>query len=359
MSQNDCCICFVSLNEAGGPVRLLCGHTRFHLKCIKKLYRTNKNKFTEFFEPLYPECPLCRYRFRARDLPGYRGPREASIGVLTPLQRSMIAQPAHASMPSGSRPVRLSRTLQVVERTGVQTALDRLIAQREALLRRAAENNPVRLENPPPPPRRPIELIEISSSSSASSKHSAIKFNSPSPPQFRAFSQEDPLRPPTPNYSTPLPPSPVPSRRPSTDTQRSRSPLSPAASQNVALASQPESNPVRLELQDVNMQIGIMRGQLERIAEQSEPCSAPIDHDADDSGEEEEEEEADLKEDQPVTIEGHHGKGRNISYMVRWSSGRVTVNRCREVEQICMPLLKLYRAFLNRKHVANHRNRKK
>lgn len=359
MSQDNCCICLTSLTEGGDSVRLLCGHDSFHLRCIRQLYRANKNKYSEFFEPLYPECPLCRYRFHARDLPGYRGVKEptASPSVLTPLQRRMIAEPAHSALPSGSRPVRLSRNLQLVERGERESALDRLMAQREALLRRASERILVRLEeNPYTSARQPIELIEISSSSSISSKRSAIRFRTPSPPLYKPLSQDDPFRLPTPNYSVQLPPSPTQSRRPSSDTQRSRSPVSPLASQNEPTASQSSSSSVRFEIQDVNMQISIIRSQLERIGERTEPSTAPIDY-ADDSGGEEEEVETEI--DRPVKIEGHSGKGRNISYIVRWNSGRATLNRCSEVERQAMPLLELYRASLNRMYVAKHRDKKK
>lgn len=175
-----------------------------------------------------------------------------------------------------TRPVRLARSAILVRRNEVLRTIDQLMAQRERLLER--QRNQTGQAQPGPsnsgagtsgtainPPRRRVMLA--SSSSSSSSQATPPRFEPPSPPLFRLPSQPDPLIPP-PTYSVPEPPSPV--------ARRSRSPVlqGTQASQGSPVLQGPPVLQHVQELQDVDMQLGIIRSQMEASEEPVAPRSA-------------------------------------------------------------------------------------
>lgn len=362
----SCPICLNSLNSRGGPHKLPCGHG-LHKKCIKNLYSENKFRYDEeTMEKFRPECPLCRRRIHKEDLPDYR---PKTLENLRPHELKWVNTPAYAAIPYTQKKVRLSRTRQLLQKQERAKALEKLIQQRSLLQKRIAtqlEESPVRAEG------SPVRLEKSPSSSQASklsSQHGVV---------FGPSDLEDGFLPrnAAPRYSIPDPPSPlhpiIHSRL--TQRDRSRSPASsmssgrlqigglsqeeaqecsPSSSKNVSnLTSSLEAS--NLELQDLDMYINIIQSQIEFMETPRRHESSPTF--SEDSSDDEVDDDDD---DEPEEVEGHVGKGRNARYVIRWKSGQKTLNRTKEVEELANDLLKKYRAFLNRKYVAEHRANKK
>lgn len=349
MSQ-DCIICLCTLGSSAW--KLPCGHI-FHKGCLRTLYKSTKNCYTEdTFEELVPSCPICRRRIRRRHLPDVRIHPEAAARRFDQHQR-VISEPAFAQMSLDERPLRLARAIIVVERAERQRALDELIAQRERLNRQRAQDS----ESRPQP--------STSSGFTASGN-------------FRAHLEPDSSSSSGPSQSSPS--RGLPSAlnlistncSPSHHSRRSRSPISvidltkdsqspvktpPLPSRKLHEAQQQLQ---RLtisssdDIQDLNMRIHIISDQLSQMPSRNVifEVDSPPRHDENDS---------DIEDDdlEPTVILGTWGRGRHMRYRIGWSDGSVTINPTREVELLGTPLLESYRRELRRQATARTRERQR
>lgn len=330
-AYEQCSVCLLDLDSDRWTIP--CKH-KFHLKCIKRVYRATKGGFLDG-HPLAPSCPLCRSRIHARDLKQKNGEKRRASSSITPQNlEQIIDEPSFVATPSELRPVRLARSIVILESEERRRALDILIERRAQLLHR---------DTPSEPTRRPRVIVESSPEPSQttsqqvaeliSSQGSIPCFENPSPPSFL---------PPSPRSRLPLPTySEISRRTPSpvllTNTQRSRTPNSQVLQQVNS-----QTNRTSQELGEVQREINVIHEQLFQIAEfplnqGSSDFPINIDDESDIS-----EDEADLELD-PKAIVGIWGRGRNTHYRILWSDGSTTLNKTREVELVAPEILVAYR----------------
>lgn len=145
---------------------------------------------------------------------------------------------------------------------------------------------------------------------------------------------------------------------------RSRSPISPIASQANAIVLYEPAGPLTLhspslELQVLQMHIGIQRNILETIERLPDRVQSPEEIVISDN-----ESDADVDEYQgiqtyPLRVVTHIGKGRHIRYQVIWSDNRETLHKKQELSEKWKWIYEEYQAKLNRDRVAKSRAKKK
>lgn len=296
--DNQCVICLEVL-EATNEWTLPCNH-QFHKKCIVKLYRSTKSKYIEeTFEPLTPECPLCRARIRLHHLPGdLIRPVTADLGPILEDE-------------DGRRPQRLSRSLELTDRQRVQRAIDDLVDQR----RRAQERRLSR------PLSQPLNLV-ISELEEAGSSDNPIDLTISA------------------TQASPLSPEPR-----------------PGCSYEPVEVPCPSQQEIQMSI-SIHQQIltQIDRAESVRVAPEDEPIrpespQSVYEEDVDPST-------ITVPERYPMLVTGYWGRGRNTYYSVVWDDGYRSLNRTKEVERVCPEMLKDFRKRQRAQNTARWRANK-
>lgn len=350
MSQdNKCWVCLYQYSNEDS-VRLRCLHT-FHKKCIRSLYRANKNRWQQdTLERLYPTCPLCRTRIHARDLNFriYSGPPPAEIAP-DPLLQDV---PAYARIPEEDRPMRLARELQVIEREIQQRLLAELIERRKAMLARQALHRQLQEQDKPQSQGTTSSEENIIRPSTSSSRNvlesDSDEFGSQSKDHQSAetlviYEPEDmgSLTRATPHYSSEFPTMPSPGWS--------------------LLVPNPQ------ELQGLNAQITIVDQQIQNWSlvpfNDNDPMpDSPNYYHEPDSDIEDEDGPSDGQDAElifPIEIVDHLNRGRHTRYIVLWSDGSRTMNRTRAVEVTVPELLVEFRRKKGREATARARERQR
>lgn len=331
--EEICPICQYKLTKDRTHI-LPCGH-KHHPRCIDKYYEANCGNYDKYndCQHIPPECPICRARLEPEHLPFYKGPT-----LPTPEQlREIILTPSFAAQHPSERPQRLARRARIIHLEERERLLNQLLEQRRRFLtstQSTSQTSPVILEN-------------FSRESTPGLPH----FEPPSPPEFRPPSQDDR---PMPTYSIPEPPSPTSVPRIPRDISRSRSPVSPSCSQ--VLQSDPpilqldSQESLLEELQDIDMQIGIIRNQLKLLAKSIKNNSEV---------EIKIEENTQMVESNndldPLKVIGRYGtgRGRHTHYIVLWSDESETLHHVSEIKA-CVP--EMFEAYQKENRAKNTRN---
>lgn len=250
-------------------------------------------------------------------------------------------------MERDSRPIREARRVVIVDRATTEAALEKLVAERERLLkvphirRMLDEDSPVSVERTRG--RAPV-IVETSSSSEQSQEAGPAPFGGLSPVQYRSPSRDD-VNFPRPSYSFDA--DKPPSRRVSVDSVQS---WSPNKSMRAALGSSQEVQRV----QDVQIQISIAQEQMNRLGAVSRRVASEPQIDRN---------EMFFGEDvivEPLRIVDCDGRGKSAKYRVLWSDESVTVNEasvCKHLKN--GDLWKEYQNERNRRAARECRERNK
>lgn len=296
------CLCAISHTESW---KLPCTHI-FHTKCISEVYKANINRVDEASgERLEPRCPYCRARLHKKDLPR----------LTKTVDQNILNEPAYGSMPVDQRPYRLARETEVIRRENTRRLIDELVARRRQILEAASRlhdnqtsNSGAQAETSPPGASDTTEpIIDLASS----------------PSQHTVSSQAS-----------------CAIIEPSQNSQRSRSTIS---QQSVLALPSPVLQPSP-ELQDVQMQIGILQAQLDDANSLPRRSNFELIHIPDnDSDDSDGEYITDFQVVTPVEICRHYGRGRNIKYCVKWSDNRETLVSKLLMVELNESLLKAYK----------------
>lgn len=334
--EDICSVCMSSISQAS-TIKLRCNHL-FHTKCIQTVYKYNRSVYHPITgERILPSCPICHKPINRRPEEPFR----------ENIPKVDINEPAYSSM-GDERPVRLSRAKIILQRYETSRRLDELIEQRRIFLAQRQQSSS---HHPQPSTSHSPTNYEASQSDQPSTSHLPTIYedqgSSEAPPPHQLSTHDgsyssqasthggEVFMPsqndlPTPTYSTPRSPSPLPY------------PVAYYANSTLTNLEAPSSLPTSSALQQPSQQniieINPLKNQLRDI---DQPVVCEAGHETPDIEPEEQLEEG----VNPVEILGllGTGRGRHTKYSVRWSDGRFTVNTSEEIASVAPHLLRRWR----------------
>lgn len=400
MNEGFCLVCQKSI-RTDKYIIPTCGHS-IHGKCIVSYYKQTHNYYDfETQMELKPKCH-CSQQIRRKDLPGWK-PWKPNRR-----QRELIREPARSAM-GRDAPFRLTRMNALIRRNQVLDSLNDLVKQRDKL-KQAKRNEPMILPERRSNIRSPVTvgkfnqsvidpqpstssgqrgnrkspvIVEISSESSASQR-SELVISSQYRPSPNYQPTNDYLNRAPANYSDPQPLSPIHGHSSPTNELRpedlleyiygseqdqedklsaicandsvSQCPVLPT--NEVARLLQPVHDSYEEDLQDYDMRIGIMNWQLQALQSFEKPNDEENFQLPDNQSEASEDDIAESGVE-VVGIIGSWGRGSSICYLLLWSDGKETLNKCAEVEASLKLMLDAWRLNNRKMNTRRSRARKK